>query len=400
MAIIMHVDFNAYFASVEQQANPFLRGRAIGIGGKPGTRSVITTASYNAKALGVKTAMSSWEAAKICPELEMIHGDSNKYNEVTRRLMQILSRYSPTILQTSIDEAFVDLTYQTKDWLGAIGIALNVKQDLAREIGPYVTASIGIADNAPMAKIAGESNKPDGLTVVRPEHYQEFLSHVLLTDIPGIGTNILRHLEELGISTIKQLRLTPLSLLLDEFKQYGHFLYNISRGIGSQTLERSDLPPKSISHSHTPPRDVSDPLLIRGVFLQLCERVAYRLRVQNVSACSLDVLYKSGDRHFSSTHRQFDTPTQDGMMLFNTAWPHLVSYLETSRLRLIGVRVSELVPAHYQLSTNKKEQKSAILLPVLDTLSAKFGQHVWMRAATIHSKLVEKTSGWRSDHSN
>ncbi|PIR47659.1 hypothetical protein COV06_02485 [Candidatus Uhrbacteria bacterium CG10_big_fil_rev_8_21_14_0_10_50_16] len=398
MSIIMHVDFNSYFASVEQQANPFLRDKAIGVGGKPGTRSVVTTASTQAKQRGVKTAMSSWEATNICPELQMINGDPRKYSEITDRFMTILSRYSPKIMQTSVDEAFVDLTEQTDDWMGAIGIALNIKQDLAKEVGTFVTVSIGLANNTLMAKIAGESKKPNGLTIVQPDQYLQFLSERSLDDIPGIGRHILRHLEELGISTTAQLQLTPLPLLIKEFKQYGLFLFQASRGIGSTVLDTDDHLPKSISHSYTLPQDLSHPFLVRGTFLQLCECVAYKLRFQHLVARSFSVIYRSDARVFSSKQACFDKPTQDGIALFSSGWPYLVQYLQQNRLRLVGIRVTNLVPEHQQLSTNKKEQKYALLLPALDKLTEKFGQHAWTRAAALSPHLHERTSGWHFDH--
>lgn len=396
--LIMHVDFNAYFASVEQQANPFLRGKAIGVGGKPGHRSVVTTASYTAKDQGVKTAMSSWEALKICPSLEMVDGDPRKYSEMTDRMLNIMHRYASHVSQTSIDEAYLDVTHQAEDWLGAISVALNIKNDLATEIGPYVTVSIGIATNAIMAKIAGGSEKPNGLTVVRPEEHEAFLDNIALIDIPGIGPGILRRLEELGIRSVEQLRNVSPPYLATHFKQYGPFLYNAARGLGASQLDPEPELPKSIGHCYTLPYDIYNPLLVRGTFIRLCERVGYRLRKHGLTARSFAVIHRSDTLRFSSQHGRFDAPTQDGLLFYEMGWPHITRYLSKHRMRLVGIRATDLVPAHEQVSTNKIERKRAQLLPALDKLRNKFGKNAWTRAAAMRSQLLERSSGWHFDH--
>lgn len=394
----MHVDFNAYFASVEQQANPFLRGKAVGVGGKPGHRSVITTASYEAKDRGVKTAMSSWEGLKICPDLEMVDGDPRKYSEMTDRMLDIMHRYASRVSQTSIDEAYLDITHQAQDWMGAVGIALCMKQALAEEIGPHVTVSIGIATNAMMAKIAGGSEKPNGLTMVRPGEEEQFMETIALIDIPGLGPRILRRLQEQGVDTVEQLRALPFSYLQKQFKQYGAFLYAAARGQGASLLGPEPEQPKSIGHTYTLPHDISSSFVVRGTFLKLCERVGYRLRKHGLAARSYAVIYRSDDLRFSSQQGRFDAPTQDGMLFFEMGWPYITAYLAKHRMRLIGIRATDLVHAHEQVSTNKTEHKRALVLPALDKLRNKFGKNTWTRAAAMRSQLLERSSGWHFDH--
>ena len=398
MSILMHVDFNAYFASVEQQANPFLRGKPIGVGGKPGHRSVITTASYEAKNVGVKTAMSSWEAARLCPTLEMVDGDPRKYSEMTDRMLAVMYRYASSLSQTSIDEAYLDITEAAEDWMGAVGIAVRIKQELAESIGPHVTVSIGIAGNAMMAKIAGGSEKPNGLTLVRPEEQLAFMDTVALEYIPGIGHRLLERLQDQGVDTVQHLRAQSLPELTRTFKQYGFFLYQAARGEGASTLDAVPELPKSISHCYTLPYDIANPLLVRGTFLRLCERVGYRLRKHGLAARSYSVIRRSDTLRFSSCRGRFSAPIQDGLDLFYAGWPSISTYTDTHKLRLVGIRAADLVPAHQQLSTQPHDQKRAQVLPALDALRRKYGKDTWTRAAAMRSQLLERSSGWHFDH--
>ncbi|MBU0613710.1 hypothetical protein KJ766_00275, partial [Patescibacteria group bacterium] len=225
--IILHIDFNSFFASVEQQANPFLRGKPIAVAGKgkhsinsngnnenkkPITinqmdfgRSVITTASKEAKALGVKTAMPTKEAKKLCPDLIIIPGDPKKYSKITNTFLQILKKYSDAVQQFSTDEAFADITLAAKDYFGSILLAELIRKDIKTQCGEYCTASIGIAPNKLVAKLAGESVKPNGLTVVKPKEVQNFVLSRSLCDFCGIGPRVLNSLQADGISSVETL---------------------------------------------------------------------------------------------------------------------------------------------------------------------------------------------------
>ena len=394
----MHIDFNSYFASVEQQANPFLRGKAIGVGGKPGTRSVVAAASIEAKQRGIRTAMSSSKAAQIDPELMMIHGDPRKYSEMTDRFSSILERHASVVMRTSVDEAFIDVADNTNDWLDSLALALRIKRDIEGEIGARVTVSIGISDNPLMAKIASESEKPNGLTIVYPEEKLEFLNKVELQDIPGIGRAILRRLEEQGIGSVSKLRTCPLPWLVRNFKQYGAFLYQASRGLDSSKVIDCVVPPKSVGHSYTLPYDACMPNQVKGTFLMLAERVAWRLRKHSLSARRYTVVVRNSDMRFAMKQGRLDAPTQDGMELFLAAWPKIRRHVEASKVRLVGIVAHDLVPAHEQQATNKTIQKRAKLLPSLDKIQARYGKNSWMRAAMLGSTLHERASGLKYDH--
>ena len=193
---ILHIDMNSYFATVEQQANPLLRGKPIAVSGRPNIQSVVATASYEAKKYGVKSGMNTWEAKKLCPFLIFIPGDPNKYIDITGRLIKIFKSYTPLVEIFSIDEVFLDLSHASSR---AQEIALEIKVRIRREIGDKMTCSIGVASNKFLAKLASEKKKPDGLTIVTPETLDEILLSSKLDDFCGIGRRILARLSDIRI---------------------------------------------------------------------------------------------------------------------------------------------------------------------------------------------------------
>ncbi|PIQ67714.1 hypothetical protein COV92_01355, partial [Candidatus Uhrbacteria bacterium CG11_big_fil_rev_8_21_14_0_20_41_9] len=341
--IILHLDFNSYFASVEQQANPFLRGKAIAIAGKGVDsidlshthyknirfnvkqaslqRTVVTTASKEAKKLGVKTAMSSLEARRIAPELIIIPGDPKKYSEVTDRFLKILNKYCDKVEQFSTDEAFADITNNAGDYFGATMLAQMIRNDIRLEIGEACTVSIGIAPNKLVAKLAGESVKPNGITIVPPKCVDKFILSRKLDDICGIGRSTERQLHSLGITTMKTLRETSLKDLVAVFKEdRGYFLYFASRGIGDDEVNNVAEEPKSIGHSYTFPHDLDTDIELQMNLLALCDKVAWRMRRDGFVATEIGVCANYKESGSIGAVRRCQTPMEDGLALFKSAW--------------------------------------------------------------------------------
>ncbi|MFH1632371.1 MAG: DNA polymerase IV [bacterium] len=437
MPIVLHIDFNSYFASVEQQANPFLRGKPIAVAGK-GKRSidlaaahkskarfnlahiqlertVVTTASYEAKRMGVKTAMSSTEAKKICPELIIVPGDPRKYSEITKRFLSILRRYADAVEQFSTDEAFADLT-SCGDYFGATIIAQMIRADLKRECGASCTASIGIGPNKLIAKLASESVKPNGFTVISPDLVNDFILSRELDDICGIGPRIKSRLHGIGISTMESLRKASLSKLVDEFKpSYGHFLYAAACGLGDDSVVDSDEAPKSIGHSYTYSFDLDRADEIKRNLLVLCDRVAWRMRRDGFIGTHLSVYarYSSSlgagrtsptpsDRPWFSgagRSKRFQEPMHDGLEIYKNAWAILNRIRDPNcGIRLLGVSVSGLILSPMPNSLFPKQQKMRRVLTALDQIQTRYGASTWQRVATLGTELKERTSGWTYDH--
>ncbi|HRH32476.1 MAG TPA: DNA polymerase IV [bacterium] len=421
MAIILHLDFNSYFASVEQQANPFLRGLPIAVAGKGRhsidvamahrgskritidqlsfQRSVVTTASREAKKRGVKTAMGTWEARKICPEMLVIPGDPKKYGEITSRFMTILKRYADSVQQFSTDEAFADITCASGgDYFGATILAQQIRADIKNECGEYCTVSIGIAANKFLAKLASESKKPNGLTCVPPHEAEDFVLTRPLADFCGIGRRIEKHLERLGATSVATLRRLPLSLLLSEFKSYGYFLYNSARGLGPNELESID-DPKSIGNSYTFPHDLKTDHEIYQNLLALADRVAWRMRKQKFIATHISGYVRYGDFGGYGFHRRCKDPLIDGLEITNTAWEIMKEKIDIPQgVRLIGVSASGLLPIGGSDSLFEKERRKARALQALDKVTDKYGSGAWQRASTMKTSFKERVSGWHYDH--
>ena len=205
---------NSYFASVEQQARPALRGKPMAIvGSADKKRTIIVAASYEAKALGIKTGTQLWEAKKLCPQIELISADCQRYEAITRQFLNIFISKTPLVEVFSIDEAFLDVTGQVKNFDEAEQLAIEIKNEIKQTIGPNIRCSVGIGQNKFIAKLASEAKKPDGLTIVLPGKEQNFVDQFELKDACGIGFRTDAHLKRLGIQSFKDLRAKPLTTL-------------------------------------------------------------------------------------------------------------------------------------------------------------------------------------------
>lgn len=397
----MHIDMNSYFASVEQQANPFLRGRPIGVTGKRQERSVVAAASREAKKLGVKTAMATWEAKRILPSIIIVMGDPEKYGEITQRFNNIFHEFTDRVQQFSVDESFLDVSDIARTYEDAQQIALEIKKRLREDCGECITASIGIAPNKLVAKAASEFKKPDGLTVVRPREVLPFLDRLNLQDICGIGPRIEKRLNAMGIENLTQLRERPVEDLTNEFKSYGAWLHEAAFGHDASEVVPGEEEPKSMGHSYTFPRDLRTAEEIRRGLLMLCDRVAWRLRREGFAAREVTAYVRYGNFGSDGRQHRFQEPVNDGLKIFEIAW-NIVSQLPGvdygKSVRLLGVTAGALTRGAQQASLFEKERKMTSTLSALDSLQRRFGSSAWTRAALLKTKLLERTSGFHYDH--
>ncbi len=400
---------NSYFASVEQQANPFLRGKPIGIIGKDQKRTIVATASIEAKRLGVKTAMSTWEAKKICPSIIFVPGDSQKYGFITNAFNELFLEFTDRVEQFSVDESFLDITEQAKDYFGAAWIGQRLRVRLKEVCGEWITASIGIAPNKLLAKLASESVKPNGLTIIQEEDAIRLLDSQKLNDLCGIGSRTAKRLNGLGIMNFKQLREFPIKELVDEFDSLGFWLHEAAHGRNDSEVNSEETDPKSIGHSYTLPHDTFDTALVRRYLLGMCEKVAWRLRRDGFVAQTLSVYIRYGD--FSGAGKQcvLKESLSNGLDLFHVTWRLIESVRDPSQpIRLIGIttfHLSRSKPTMRLFSTEagsvfgeKKEQKTVSVLSALDKLQHRYGDKAWTRASLLPIELKERSSGFHYDH--
>lgn len=409
----MHIDFNSYFASVEQQANPHLRGKAIAIAGKAPPknadshamhdalrRSVVTTASREAKARGVKTGMPTWEAKKFCPELIVIPGDPQKYSDLTNRLLAVCKKHADVLQQFSTDEVFLDITRAAQNYFGASMMALIIRRDLRAACGEICTVSIGIAPNKLVAKLAGESIKPNGLTVVRPEEVEDFVKSRPLKDFCGLGPRIEKRLEVLGVTSVETLRALPRALLVELFKQYGDWLADAAQGVSHDPVTADNgEPPKSIGHSYTFPNDLTTAHDVRKNLIALSDRVGIRLRRQGLVATRISAYVRYGNFTSDGHAKLLGEPIADGLDIGKNAWALLAPRLDLHRgVRLLGVSVSELRTAELSTSLFRKDRKMQKVIKALDNVHNRFGTDSWKRGTTLQTAFRDRTSGWHYDH--
>jgi DNA polymerase-4 len=280
--IIFHLDLNAFFASVEQTANPFLRGKPVGVTGNPDyPGSAILAASYAAKRRGVKGIMRVRDAKVVCPEIILVPFDPLKYYAVNQKIMKIFKEYTPQLEIYSIDEAFLDMTDVMHLYNKTpVELAQEIKDRIRHEVGEPLTSSVGIAPNKLLAKIGSDWKKPDGLTVITWENRFEYLDQIPIQDIWGIGYHAGPKLRALGINSTKQIRELDDATLRSIVGSYYTRLRAIANGEHFDPVDpkRTEKAAKSMQHAHTLSKSTNDPEELKSVIRKMSERLAIRLR--------------------------------------------------------------------------------------------------------------------------
>jgi len=396
--IILHIDMNSYFASVEQQANPFLRGKPIGVTGKKNERSVIAAASIEAKRQAAKTAMSTGQARIVCPNIQFVTGDPEKYGHVTKKFNQILSEVTDRVEQFSVDESFIDITDTAKDYFGAICIAQTLKARIREELGERITCSVGIAPNKLLAKLGSDMKKPDGLVVIKPSDVNRVLASISLDDFCGIGKRLTQRLDNIGITNVLQLAEYPIDELVAEFGINGYVLHNMANGIDESDVVPDITDPKSMGHSYTLPADTWNPYVIKNTLFGLADRVAWRLRKANYSSQCIHVGLRYGD--FTGRQQQItiNQGINDGQKLFQTAWGIIRRWPLEKPVRLVSVSAGQLTHGPEQINIFPRERKKSKTIKALDKIQTRYGQNSWTRASLLGVKFKARSSGFHFDH--
>lgn len=370
--IILHIDMDAFFASVEQQSRPALRGKPIAVIGS-GKRTVITTSSYEARARGVRTGMNLFEGRKVCPELILVVGNNRKYTDTSRGVVDILHAYTPLVEVSSIDEAFLDLTGTGRLFGPPEGIGWRIKDRVRQRFG--ITCSIGIAPNKLISKLAAGLEKPDGLVRVLPEEVPSLMERLSVTELCGIGRRLGGHLSDLGIRTCGELGRFPAANLRRRFGIVGETLSAMGLGIDpSPVVPLEEGPePKSIGHSTTLPRDISDKEILHRTLLQLSERVARRARKNHLCGRTVTLTLRYADFTTFTKRIRRDDFLHHGPEIYLTAREILSALRLRQAIRLIGVSLSDLARDYLQLSLFEEERKKEEIARAMDTVNDRYG---------------------------
>ncbi|HBG05790.1 MAG: DNA polymerase IV [Geobacteraceae bacterium GWC2_58_44] len=385
--IILHIDMNAFFASVEQQSNPELRGKAIAVIGAA-KRTVITTCSYEARAFGVKTGMNSWEARQKCPELIFVVGNNRKYTYTSTQIIAIMREYTPLVEVFSIDEAFLDVTGCLSLFGSAERIAQLIKARIREQFG--LTCSVGIAPNKLLAKLASDMQKPDGLTIIAPQEISRILERVPIQDLCGIGHKTGEHLSRFGIRTCGELGRFPVDILKRNFGVTGERLHYMALGIDDSPVvpdeEAEEV--KSVGHSTTLEKDLTERREILIYLLQLSEMVGRRARKYRVAGRTVTLTVRYQDFTTFSRQQSRGSFTNNSEEIYQAAVKLLDSVELTQAIRLLGVKISNLRQHTEQLPLFPAERKKALLTSAMDDVNNKFGDF-----AVTFGSLLGKDAG-------
>ncbi|MFO8034577.1 MAG: DNA polymerase IV [Candidatus Bipolaricaulota bacterium] len=393
----MHIDMDSYFASVEQQANPALRGRPIVVSGRPDIHSVVAAASREAKAYGIRAGMSTWEARNLCPHLTFVPGEPDKYATITRRFLDVLVDYTPMVEVYSIDEVFMDITQEAERHGGPPALARKIQRRLRAKLGEWITCSIGIAPGKLLAKLAVEQAKPAGVHWIRPHDVPQVLSRAPVESVCGIGPRIARRLSHMGIWTLADLGRYPEGYLRARFGVYGTMLALWGRGLDPTPLipywREEEV--KSVGHSHAVPKALRDPGGARSVLLYLCERTGRRLRAKGLAGRVVHLdLRDAGMRHRGG-QRALEVPTNDEETIFQTALDlardHGGFPQETT---MVGIRVGSVIAAREAPRPLLPEQRRREQLEVaMDNIRDRYGEGALWRGSVYACRILTQATG-------
>jgi DNA polymerase-4 len=343
----LFIDFNSYFASVEQQLDPALRGRPVGVVPVMADSSCCIAASYEAKAFGVKTGTRVSDAKRLCPGIALVLADHAKYVEVHQQAVAVVDRLAQVRQVVSIDEMECELTGRWRERERAVGLAHQIKAALLAEVGECMRTSIGIAPNTLLGKLASDMHKPDGLTVIELHELPERLFHLKLSALQGIGPRLLERLLRCGIETMEQLYAAPRDLLHTAWGGLaGSEMYDKLRG---QWYGPRSTVSRSLGHSHVLPPDLRHPEGARQVLHRLTQKAAMRLRKQGFYASAMHVFVRCAhrwQREAGGERVVHVGETQDTGFLLHTLDQLWFSGLhELQHPQAVGVQLCGLVPA-------------------------------------------------------
>lgn len=384
---IIHIDLDAFFCSVEELLDPSLIGKAFAVGGQPGKRGVVASCSYAARQFGVRSAMPTGQALRLCPELKLVWGRHGEYGKRSREVMDILRRYTGLVEVVSIDEAFLDVSDLPQS---GYELAYEIQSTIERET--HLPCSLGVATNKLVAKIASDFGKaqhkgatpPRAIVVVESGREAEFLAPLPVRAMWGVGPKMEEKLKKLGIQTIGDLAAKSEGFLIRQFGKWGGELAKHAKGI-SDSMVSTGQEVKSISNETTFEKDIADEKILDRTLKELSSQVGYRLRKGGLRGSTVRIKLRWSD--FTTITRQSSVNhavDQDGVIyenakkLFDAAWP------KGRPVRLIGVGCSNLSNEVQQLSLwdtpNEKERR---LLEAVDEIRLKYGKDALRKASTI-----------------
>lgn len=404
MRTILHIDFDSYFASCEQEFDAKLRGKPIGVTATNG-RTCIIAASREAKRLGVKSPSRVWEAQKICPSFIVVPAHFEKYWEITQKFLDICKDYSPYVELFSLDEVFIDTTSTQNLFGGVLEVIKKIKQRINDEIGERITVSVGLSYNKLLSKLASGLNKPNGFVQINPDDVENIYSHVKLTDFCGIGERIRLRLRKIGIDTPLQLRAASLDSLITEFKDVeGHFLKNLGLGLDDRMVVPYNTPTdtKSVGRNYCLPKNEYDQRVILQCVYELCEEVGIKLRRLDKKARAVG-LYLGGNQTYHgrktlSDHIDRGSEIFDLCKSLYSGWGLSNLPKNEAMVRQISVWAGNLEDSNNLTLSLFDAPKTSKIQTTIDQINDKFGDHTIRNGYLLYGpNLKTVPNGYMAD---
>lgn len=383
MALIMHVDMDAFYASIEQRDNPAWRGLPVIVGGT-GARGVVATASYEARAFGVGSAMAMSKARRLCPNGIFVDGDHSYYEAVSAELMEILSSFSPAVEPLALDEAFLDIDGLERHYADPLDMARKVKQKIFERLG--LVASVGIGRNKYLAKLASDLEKPDGLVWIRDEAVRDVLRPLPVTELWGVGKFIASKLMARGIATIGDVADTPLGVLIDIVGKQAYTFKELAEGIDRRKVEPVRRA-QSIGNEETFPEDIWARADVEKELLRLAEKVGGRLRRSGHFALTVTLKVRFASFRTVTRSVTLREATDYDEVLYRIACELYDKLGANEPIRLLGLTASHLTETEeVSLFVSDEEKKKKSLYRTVDALKEKFGASIITKANLIAKK--------------
>ncbi|QDS94271.1 DNA polymerase IV [Roseimaritima multifibrata] len=384
--MILHIDMDAFYASVEQRENPSLRGKALVVGGAAAGRGVVAAASYEARRFGVYSAMPMKTALARCPDLVVVPTQMELYAAVSKQIREIFHRFTPLVEPLSLDEAFLDVTGTQALFGSSAEIGAQIQRTIADEL--HLDASVGVAPNKFIAKVASAYVKPRGFTVVTPEDLHSFLDPLPVDKIWGVGRRAEARLGELGIFRVADLRQTDLERLKQAIgNASAEHLHALAWGRDDRAVV-PDREAKSISHETTFPADLTDEEVLRAILLRLTEQVARRLRRHDRYCSTVTLKVRFSDFQTTARSVTLATASNSTQVLWDTARDTLLKRIPiTQPVRLVGIGVSSLgdSPARQLGLFDDTSTRDTQVDQTTDLILERFGKGAIRRGTTHHS---------------
>lgn len=384
--VILHIDMDAFYASVEQMDNPTLKGRPVIVGGTS-HRGVVSAASYEAREFGVRSAMPIFKAKQRCPDGVYLPVRMNRYQEVSRQVMEILKRFSPLVEQVSIDEAYMDISGVDRLLGLPIDMGLEVKRSIRETTS--LTCSIGIAPNKFLAKVASDLHKPDGLTIIPPEKVPKFIEKLPIEKVPGVGKKTVQTLHKMKVLTLGDVQNLSERELLKKTGKFGERLLALSRGI-DETPVLAHMASKSISSEKTLSVDTNDKEILKKRLLIQSEMVGKRAREKGVKGTTVTLKLKRADFTQLTRRVTIEEATHSTNTIYEQGLKLLAQVKAPTKFRLIGIGLSNLVPVAdipRQLSlfgkTEPNDRSWENVERAMDAIKERFGRDAIKRGGLL-----------------